>query len=949
MHATLDDATLTALRALSGDDLLTRPVDLAAMAHDASHYLLHPRAVVTARDAAHVAALMRLAGDRGLPLTFRSGGTSLSGQAGGEGLLVDVRRGFRDIEVFDDGARVRVRPGATVRMVNAHLARHGRKLGPDPASEAACTIGGVIANNSSGMACGIEQNAYRTVDSMVFALPSGTVVDTARPDADARLRAAEPHLWDGLVTLRDRIREDAESVARVRHQFSMKNTMGYSLNAFLDHDAPAEILAHLMIGSEGTLGFVAEAVFRTVPLLPHLATALLVLDTLEEATDALAPLVAAGARTVELMDAAALRVVQRGSAVPAALAGLEVTGHTALLVELQAPDEDALAEDLDRARAVLAELPLSVPARFTSDAAERAALWHVRKGLYTAVAGARPAGTTALLEDVVVPLPELTATTQGLIALFARHGYDDAVIFGHAKDGNLHFMITPSFDDAEELGRYERFSENLVDLVLAAGGSLKAEHGTGRIMAPYVRRQYGDELHAVMREVKRLCDPRGLLNPGVVLTDDPASHLAHLKVPLAVDERVDACVECGYCEPVCPSRDVTTTPRQRIVLMREIAAAERAGDGARAAALRRDFDHAAVQTCATDSLCVTACPVDIDTGAAMKTLRAEGNGALVQRGGRLAAEHWAGAVTGLRGGLRVAEALPGSLLAGITKAARTVLPHDLVPEVGADLPGPGPARPRARRDRGARAVLFPACIDSLFGPADPGRDHPGGATAALRLLSERAGLPLAVPDGVAGLCCGTPWRSKGLTDGYTAMAARTFQAIWEASDGGALPVICEASSCGLGLRELGEVLTGQDRERHQALTILDAVSYVRAEILPRLDVPVRLGTLALHPTCASHHLGSAEDLAAVAAACAEEVTVPLSWGCCGFAGDRGLLHPELTAAATAPQAVELAGREFDAYVSSNRTCEMGMSRATGRTYRHVLELLEELTRPAPGG
>ena len=725
----------------------------------------------------------------------------------------------------------------------------------------------------------------------------------------------------------------------------MKNTMGYSLNAFLDFDEPVDILIHLLIGSEGTLGFVGEVTFRTVPVHGWAATALLVLDSLGQATDALPDLLAAGARTVELMDSLSLRVLQRDVQASAVLADLDVEAHTALLVELQATTEQELRDQLVAAEATINRLHLARPAQFTTDAAERAALWHLRKGLYTAVAGARPTGTTALLEDIVVPLPVLTATTERLTELFVRYGYDDAVIFGHAKDGNLHFMITPRFDDPEELRRYEAFTEDLVDLVLGADGSLKAEHGTGRIMAPFVRRQFGDELYDVMRTVKALCDPSGLLNPGVVISDDARIHLAHLKTALPVDPAVDTCVECGYCEPVCPSRDVTTTPRQRIVLMREIAQAEADGELARGHELREQFAYEAVDTCAADSMCMTACPVSIDTGAVMKRMRADRLGKGIQRGGAVAAGHWAGAVTGLRAGLRLADKLPSGLLEAGSRAARRVLPHDLVPLVGDDLPNAGARRPSPAHPRDAVAVFFPACIGSLFGPvATPEEPAPLGATAAFQELCERAGRSLAIPAGIDSLCCGTPWRSKGLERGYEAMARRTFEAVFEASEGGRLPVVCEAASCSLGLREIGPHLSGDAQERYRLLQIVDAVTFVRTEVLPRVRVQRRLSSVAVHPTCSSEHLGSTADLMAIAAVCADTVVVPTSWSCCGFAGDRGLLHPEVTAGATADQAAELAGRDFDAYVSNNRPCEMGMSRATGRNYQHVLELLESITR-----
>ncbi|MCX6462078.1 MAG: FAD-binding and (Fe-S)-binding domain-containing protein, partial [Pseudonocardiales bacterium] len=621
-------------------DVRTRMSERLAYSRDASHFALVPRAVAVPVDAAEVGGLFADAALTGIPLTFRSGGTSLSGQAGTDGVLVDTRRHFRGIEVLDGGARVRSGPGATVRQVNARLAPYGRKVGPDPASESACTLGGVVANNSSGMACGTTANSYATLDSLVLVLPSGTVVDTAAPDADERLRTLEPALHEGLARLRDRVRGDAALRARVEQQYTMKNTMGYGLNSLLDHTRPVDVLAHLVVGSEGTLAFIASVVLRTVPLLPHARTGLLVFDDLAAATGALPGIVGTGATTVELLDATSLRVGQVDPAADALLRALVVDRHAALLVEYQsetAEGADALAGD---ARGVLGALPVSGPRRLAADPAARAALWHIRKGLYATVAGARPSGTTALLEDVAVPVPALLPTCESLTALFERHGYDNAVIFGHAKDGNIHFMLTERLGGGAVLDRFARFTDDMVELVLSHGGSLKAEHGTGRMMAPFVRRQFGDELYAVMCEIKALCDPRGVLNPGVVISDDPDAHLRHLKSAPPVEEEVDRCVECGFCEPVCPSRDLTTTPRQRIVLRREIRRAHDAGDAALAAELEEDYDYAAVDTCAADGMCQTACPVLINTGDRVTRLRAERAGPVAGRGWATAARHW---------------------------------------------------------------------------------------------------------------------------------------------------------------------------------------------------------------------------------------------------------------------------------------------------------------------
>ncbi|WP_200210337.1 FAD-binding and (Fe-S)-binding domain-containing protein [Micromonospora coerulea] len=923
---------LAALDAALPGAVATRAADRLRLAHDASHYLLHPRAVVTPGDAEQVAVLLRHSRRTGTPLTFRSGGTSLSGQAVTDQLLVDTRRHFRELAVLDDGRRVRVQPGVVLRQVNNRLAPYGRKLGPDPASESACTIGGVVANNSSGMTCGTEFNTYRTLESLLLVLPTGTIVDTGAPDADERLRATEPELHAGLLRLRDRVRGNPDSVRRVRAQSAMKNTMGYGVNTFLDHDSPSELLTRLVVGSEGTLAFVAAATFRTVPVHRHAATGLLVFDTLGAAMAAMPALVAAGPAAVELLDAAALRVAQLDPQADTALRGLAVREHAALLVEWQEADPDALAERVAAARPVLAGLPLAAPVRLSGEAAARAALWHIRKGLYAAVAGARPSGTTALLEDIAVPVDALADTCAELADLFARHGYEESVIFGHAKDGNLHFMLNERFSGGEPPRRYADFTDEMVDAVLARGGTLKAEHGTGRVMAPYVRRQFGDELYEVMRELKTLCDPDGVLNPGVLLSDDPDIHLRHLKTVPTVEPEVDRCVECGYCEPVCPSRDLTTTPRQRIVLRREIAAARAAGDEGLARELADDYAYDAVDTCAVDGMCATACPVLINTGDLVKRLRADRNGGLAQAGWRGAAARWDATTRGMARGLDLAGTLPPALPETATRAARAVLGAERVPQWRRDLPRGGEVR-RPHPVGDPDAVFVPSCLGTLFAPAEGGP----GVAAALLTLAERAGVRLLVPDGIAGVCCGTPWSSKGLTAGYQAVRDRVPPALYEASRGGTLPVVSDAASCTEGFAKL--VADGGD-----AVGVVDAVAYAATELLPRLTVRRRLGSLALHPTCSSTRLGLDAALLTVARAVADEVVVPDGWQCCGFAGDRGLLHPELTAAATRAEARAVSERAFDGYASVNRTCEIGMARATGQPYRHLLELLEEATR-----
>jgi len=930
--APVSDELVAELEAAVPGGVAVRATDRLASAHDASHYQLTPQAVVTPSSARDVADVIAVSRRRGVPLTFRSGGTSLSGQAGSSGVLLDTRRHFRRIEVLEGGTLVRSGPGATVRAVNTRLARFKRKLGPDPASEIACTIGGVIANNSSGMACGITDNTYRTLASAVLVLPSGTVIDTADADADAQLHRLEPGLAQGLVDLRDRVRSNPRSVEAIRALYSIKNTMGYGLNSFLDHESAIDLLAHLVVGSEGTLAFVAEAVFRTVRVRPSVATGLLVFPDLAAATSSLPALVAAGFATIELLDATSLRVAQRDPEATTDLLDLDIARQAALLVEFQEDTEADLAVRLAQATEVLAMLPVASGGVLSTDPVRRAQLWHIRKGLYTLVAGARPSGTTALLEDIAVPVERLFGTCTELMGLFERFGYEESVIFGHAKDGNIHFMLNERFDDPVSLRRYEAFTEEMVSLVLSQGGTLKAEHGTGRIMAPFVRRQYGDELYDVMRELKRLVDPDGLLNPGVLLNDDPDSHVRDLKTTPTVEEEVDRCVECGYCEPVCPSKDITTTPRERIVLRREIARAREVGDDALLRTLEKEYEYDAVETCAVDGMCQTACPVLINTGDLTRRLRAEGADAISQGGWKALAKNWD--VVSRTGGLAlsVAKKVPAALPALATTAARAVLGHDTVPQYSAELPGGGRRRPVLHSDEPV-AVYFSSCTTTMFG--SEGGD---GVGESFVRLCERAGVAISTPDDIPSLCCGTPWKSKGLTDGYAEMKARVVSSLLRATRGGELPVVCDASSCTEGLHILlegaGDV----------GIRVLDAVAFVDDVVLPRLPAATKVSSLALHPTCSSKRLGIGGALSRVAAAAADDVLIPEDWGCCAFAGDRGMLHPELTASATASEAEEVRRAGAEVHASVNRTCELGMTRATGEPYRHVLQVLDDATR-----
>jgi len=935
-----------ALETIVGSDrILDRPVERVAWAADAGFYRLIPQAVVFAGSVKEVQSLFALSHSLKTPMTFRAAGTSLSGQAISDGILVEVARNWRRIEVLDGGARIKVQPGVIGAHVNLALRPFSSKMGPDPASINTCTVGGILSNNSSGMCCGVAQNAYHTLESLTFVLPSGTVIDTGAKDADAQFRAKEPVLASGLLQLKAEI-ENGPLASRIREKYQRKNTTGYGLNAFIDFERPVDIFRNLLVGSEGTLAFIAEAVLNTVPDLPVKATGFLLFPDLYATCEAIVPLRDAGAAALELLDRASLRSVEHQPGMPPEVIALP-EGAAALLVEFQGVKGTSGAELEAKALAACAGLKLVQPASFTLDADAQAAMWKIRAGTFPSVGSVRARGTTVIIEDVSFPLHHLADAALDLTKLFRKHNYPEAILFGHAKDGNLHFVITQSFNDQQAVDQYARFIDDLVPLVVDKyDGALKAEHGTGRNMAPFVEAEWGAEAKGIMTRLKALVDPLRLLNPGVIINDDPHAHLTGFKSMPAVEEEVDKCIECGYCEPKCPSRELTLTPRQRIVLRRETTRLGLSGeDPALLKALLDDYEYMAVDTCAADGLCATACPVSIDTGSLIKRLRRQSHSAKAHGIAAALQRHFATVEPVLRMGLRSGHLIqslagPGTMIA-ITRLMRAVA-GTATHQWSKEMPKAAKALPRTSPE-GAEAIYFPACISRMMG-ALPGESTELTLPEAMLALCKRAGVPVHIPEDPQGVCCGVPFSSKGFAQAHRQSVNEAIERFYRWSHEGELPVVVDTSPCTYGLKGCRAYLTPENQVRFDKLKILDAVGFVHDVLLPRLVVKRKLGSVALHPVCSLTKMSLAPSLEAIAKACADDVVIPRDAGCCGFAGDRGFLFPELTASATRKEAAEVTARSFDGHFSSSRTCEIGVTRATGSIYRSFLFMLETATR-----
>ena len=953
--ASLVDGTPHALKTdlvgLLGKELvLHRAIDLVRHASDASPYRLVPQVVVLPRTTDDIVKLFRYCRETGRHATFRAAGTSLNGQSLSDDILIDVRRHWYGVDVEDAGNRVRARPGTILGHVNAQLQPHGRRLGPDPASSGACTIGGVIANNSGGMRCTVARDAYHTVSALTFVTPSGAVIDTSRPDAEKEFAQAEPQLAKGLLELRKELLADPVLADRTRRKYAIRNTHGLRLCALLDGETPLEIFRRLLVGSEGTLAFIAEAVIETVPSPRVTSVAWIPVPSIDEAIALVPGLVGLGASAVELMVAPALTAAGHAFAdTPCYWKTLDPNA-AALLVEIGAEEPASLEATQQQVLELVSTARLIRPVEFTSVAEAVELAWHVREGLLGLIGKHRPEGSTLITEDVCFPPERLAQGARDVQALLAKHGFIPGVA-GHAAHGNLHFTLVADFGDAAGRSRYAAFMTELVELVVGKhDGSLKAEHGTGRNMAPFVAAEWGEKATAMMWLIKKLADPHGILAPDVILTRNQSLHLENLKSFPQIEGVTGSsqCIECGFCEPVCPSRNVTMTPRQRIVVRREMV---RQKDGsAMLAQLQQEYQYDGIETCAGDGTCAIPCPIGINTGALIKEFRARENGATGESVALRAARHWQTIERVSRVSLHGAHAFSSLFgvrpLTALAATARAVVSPDLLPAVPGPMPRAAAIPPKTDRN-GAAAVYFCACINHMFG-RDPDAPARPSLAETFVALSARAGKPLWIPPDVAGLCCSTPWKSKAYHQGHQFMARAVADALWRWSDGGALPIVVDAASCTLGLREdVATQLEGERRKQYESLEIIDSIAWCR-DLLPNLNIARTLRRVAVHPTCSTTHLGLAGALKQIAGCLADEIEVPVGTTCCGTAGDRGLLHPELVVSATREVRAVLDARPCDAYVSANRTCEMGLRHATGRPYESFIFLLEELSRPDGG-
>ncbi|PPC77990.1 4Fe-4S ferredoxin [Pokkaliibacter plantistimulans] len=929
---------------LTADSIIDDPLRLLAYGTDASFYRLIPQLVLRPKTSAQISSILRKARQHNLPVTFRTAGTSLSGQAITDSILIQLAGNWQGYHIHDGAHAISLEPGVIGAQANKYLAPFQRKIGPDPASINAAMIGGIAANNSSGMCCGTAQNSYNTLKSMKVILADGTQLDTSDQESRDTFRHSHGSLLDALESLGHQARANTMLAERIRHKYRLKNTTGYALNALIDFTDPFDILQHLMIGSEGTLGFISEITYHTVEEHAHKASGLLFFAALDTTCQAVAALKTAPVAAVEMMDRPSLRSVQDKPGMPDYVRTLP-DDAAALLVECRATSAEQLETQLQTVATILDQAGLSpiIPPSFSTDPKVTGQYWGIRKGMFPAVGAVRKTGTTVIIEDVAFPVLRLAEAVRDLHQLFDRWGYHEAIIFGHALEGNLHFVFTQGFDTTEEIQRYEGLMDDVARLVVDKyDGSLKAEHGTGRNMAPYVEKEWGADGYQLMWEIKELFDPDNLLNPGVLLNRDPQVHLQNLKPLPAADTLVDTCIECGFCEPTCPSRALTLTPRQRIVIWREIARLQRSGeDPQRLEALQQDYHYQGTGTCAACGLCSTACPVGINTGDLTRQIRSEQSQRLAPRGTWIA-NHFAAITTATRFTLATAHAthkvLGTAAMTRLTQGVRK-LSHNSVGFWTPAMPTAAPKHHYSTQSTSdkPRVIYLPSCASRVMGPAEGSQETESLVVMTERLL-QKAGFEVIYPEGLDSLCCGMPFQSKGLFEQADQKRREVNAALLKATDNGAWPIYCDTSPCSLRLGEQLDV----------RLQLHDPVTFIDSHVLDNLSITPVDEPVMLHITCSTVRQGLAERLVKIMKRCATEVVIPDDITCCGFAGDKGFSTPELNASALRALKRQVPANCQEGF-STSRTCEIGLSHHSGVDYKSIVYLLDRCSQATTEG
>lgn len=902
---------------------------------DASCYSYLPKVVVKAEDEREVRRLIRLCQQCGTPFTFRAAGSSLSGQCSSEDVLIVCNDGFKKMEVIDDGKALKCECGVIGSDANDLLKPYNRKIGPDPATLATALVGGILNNNSSGMCCGTAQNSYKTIRSIRVVLLDGSILDTSDQKSIDQFLKEKPQMVEDILQLRKDILADEELTHLIHHKYKIKNTTGYGLNSLVDFEDIIDIINHLFIGSEGTLGFVSEIVYNTVEDVPYKGCGLMFFKTLNDASLAVVALANMGRDKVvaaEMMDYQSLKAVQSLDNVPDFVREVP-EGTSAILFQTESYSKETVDKNLAFIKDKLKDIPTAIPSLYSQDAKEYDSWWAIRKGILPIVGGQRRKGTTVITEDVCFQIEDFTKGIEMLTELFHKYDFvDGGVIFGHALSGNVHFNITPDFSDPKDTKNFGDLVKEMSERVSGFGGSLKAEHGTGRMVAPFIEMEWGRKAYEINRRIKAIFDPERILNPDVIITDDPDVYKKNLKAQCVIDDAFTICMECGFCEKHCPSRNLTLTPRQRIALLRETKRLENEGNFTLAAELKKGYEYFGVDTCAACSMCKGLCPLSIDTAQIALSMRR-----IDPPAPELAKKIYDNFSTTLqmcRAGVSL-EGIAGSI---ITQKAISKITEGLhgVTGVTPYVPKTTPKanryrlRSRIKPTNFEKVVYFSTCANRAFKP-NQGYDDERSLQQVVESLCNKAHIDIIYPEHIENLCCGLSF--ENYDDVHERAVKDLHDALMKASQNGKYPIVIDHSAC-----------FNHAFKHMPDLEINDISEFLCKYVVPHLDIEKCDERVIVHKQCKIKSLNKSQYIEYLARLCADHVFNIKSFACDGFAGQKGFFTPELNKCATKDLAAEIAEYGATLGVSSSSTCEIGLGENGGIPFIGVAFLLDRCSK-----
>ena len=913
--------------------IYTDDLRLLTWGTDAGFYRLIPQIVVRSMNEDEVSRLLALADKHNLPVTFRAAGTSLSGQSISDSILIVAGKHWEKYSISEDLETITLQPGIIGERVNQILKPFGRKFAPDPASVKSAMVGGIVMNNASGMNCGTHANSDKMLLTARIVFADGTILDTSSEQSKENFRKSKPGFIEKIEQLRDYVQADEPFLSRILHKYSIKNVTGLNILPLAIYRDPFDIITHLLVGSEGTLAFLSEFTMKTGKDYPFKASAMLYFNDIKEACRAVVAMKKGPVMGAELLDKKSLESVNDPTG----------RGLTAVLTETMADTKEELYSQIKQIEGILSAFKTAVPVKFTDKEEEYAPYWAIRSGIFPSVGGTRKPGTTTLIEDVAFHIEDLPEATSDLQQMLEKHGYPDACIYGHALEGNYHFIINQSFDTREQVAQYESLMNEIKTLVVDKyDGSLKAEHGTGRNMAPFVQYEWGEKAFALMKEIKSLFDPKNLLNPGVIFNDDPHCHIRHFKPMPLTNEHVDKCIECGFCEVNCLTAGFTLSSRQRIVAQREITRIKNIPEQQeRLKRLKKQYAYAGNDTCAGDGLCATSCPMNINTGHLTHDLRAEllPQDSIGYQLGMWTANHFAGVKAMLRPVLTLADTAHSIIgtrnMTALAKGLRSVSGNS-IPLWTSAMPKAYTPKATGSLKSELKVVYFPSCLNQTMGTAHSSPDHTPLVDKTVALL-EKAGYEVIFPSNMNKLCCGTIWESKGMPEIADRKAAELEEALYIATENGRYPVLCDQSPCLYRMRNT-----------MKRIKLYEPAEFILTFLCDKLEFTPIKQPVAIHITCSMKKMKLEKQLIALAGLCSEKVLVPEEVGCCGFAGDKGFTHPEVNAYALRKLRPQLEKAGIEVGYSNSRTCEIGLTTNSDIPYLSIVYLVDQCTKQKGG-